>query len=67
MFQSNLIIMLRDFPGGLVVKNLPPNAGDVGSIPVWGTKIPLVAGQLHGMTVEPEYHNENQHSQKKSK
>ena len=67
MFQSNLIIMLRDFPGGLVVKNLPPNAGDVGSIPVWGTKIPLVAGQLHGTTVEPEYHNENQHSQKKSK
>ena len=25
-----------DFPGGLVVKNLPSNAGDAGSIPGWG-------------------------------
>ena len=25
-----------DFPGGLVVKNLPANAGDVSSIPGWG-------------------------------
>ena len=24
------------FPGGSVVKNLPANAGDVGSIPGWG-------------------------------
>ena len=24
---------LRDFPGGAVVKNLPANAGDTGSIP----------------------------------
>ena len=23
----------RDFPGGAVVKNLPANAGDMGSIP----------------------------------
>ena len=30
----------RDFPGGSVVKNLPCNAGDVCSIPGWGTKIP---------------------------
>ena len=30
----------RDFPGGPVVKNLPSNAGDAGSIPVRGTKIP---------------------------
>ena len=29
-----------DFPGGPVVKNLPSNAGDVGWIPGWGTKIP---------------------------
>ena len=28
-----------DFPGGPVVKNLPCNAGDVGSIPGWGSKI----------------------------
>ena len=29
-----------DFPGGPVVKNLPCNAEDMGSIPDWGTKIP---------------------------
>ena len=26
----------RGFPGGSVVKNLPANAGDTGSIPGWG-------------------------------
>ena len=35
-----------DFPGGPVVKNLPSNAGDEGSILVRGTKIPHAAGQL---------------------
>ena len=30
-----------DFPGGLVVKNLPSNRGDSGSILGQGTKIPL--------------------------
>ena len=31
-----------DFPGGLVLKTLCiSNARDVGSIPIWGTKIPL--------------------------
>ena len=35
-----------DFPGGPVVKNPPSNAGDVGSIPGWGTKIPHATGQL---------------------
>ena len=33
-----------DFPGGLVIKNLPFNAGDMGSIPAWGTKIPQAKG-----------------------
>ena len=28
-----------DFSGGPVVKNLPCNAGDMGSIPGWGIKI----------------------------
>ena len=32
---------------GPVVKNLPYNAGDTGSIPVQGTKIPHAAGQLN--------------------
>ena len=30
---------LWDFPGGSVVKNLPFNAWDTGSITSWGTKI----------------------------
>ena len=36
----------EDFPGGLVVKNLPSNAGDEGLISGRGTKIPPVVGQL---------------------
>ena len=34
----------RDFPVGPVVKNPPANAGDVRSIPGWGTKIPHAVG-----------------------
>ena len=49
----------RDFPGGPVVKNLPCNAGDVGSIPGWGTKIPRATEQLNlqAVTTEPMSHN----------
>ena len=36
----------EDFPGGPVIKNMPCNKGDVGSIPGQGTKIPHAAGQL---------------------
>ena len=44
-----------DFPGGPVVKNPPSNAGDTGSIPGQGTKIPHATGQLspHATTAEP--------------
>ena len=35
-----------DFLGGLVVENLHSNAGDLGSIPDQGTKIPHAIGQL---------------------
>ena len=35
----------RDLTGGQVVKSLPCNAGDVGSVPGWGTKIPYAPGQ----------------------
>ena len=47
--------MSWDFIGGPVVKNLPSSAGDVGSIPGPGTKIPHAAGQLspHAATTEP--------------
>ena len=39
-----------------MVKNLPANAGDMGSIPDWGTKIPHATGQLSpqpATTTEP--------------
>ena len=34
------------YPGGSVVKNLPANAGDIGSVPGWRTKIPHALEQL---------------------
>ena len=45
----------RDFPGGPVVENLSCNAGDAGSIPGRGTKIPYDTRQLspHATTREP--------------
>ena len=39
-------ICFRDIPGGPVVKNQPSKAGDTGSIPSQGTKIPHTAEQL---------------------
>ena len=63
MFQSDLIIMLRGFAGGPGVKNLPSNAGDAGSIPVWGTKGNLLQGNCLARLQKPEYHKESQHSQ----
>ena len=44
----------KDFPGP-VVKNLPSNAGDVGSVPGWGSKIPHASEQLslYAATTEP--------------
>ena len=46
---------IRDFPGGPLVKNVPCNAGDVGSIPGGGTKIPQASGHL--LSPEPGHHN----------
>jgi len=39
-------VLLRDLPGSPVVENLSCNAGDEGSIPGGGTKIPHAVGQL---------------------
>ena len=39
-------IIFEVFPGGPVVKNPPANAGDMGSIPSWRTKIPHAIEQL---------------------
>ena len=48
------ILFAGTSPGGPMVKNPPSNAGDVGSIPGRGTKIPHAAGQLslHAATTE---------------
>ena len=45
----------RDFPGGPVVKNPPTNAGNAGSIPGRGTKIPHAAGQLSPRATATEF------------
>ena len=37
---------VRDLPGGPMVKNLPSNAGNAGSTPSPGTRIPHALGQL---------------------
>ena len=37
----------RNFPDGPVVKSLPCNAGDTGSVPGQGTKIPHAMEQLN--------------------
>ena len=46
-----------DFPSGLVDKTLPSNAGNVGFIPSWGTKIPLSLGQKNPKTKQEQYCN----------
>ena len=43
--HDSLKHMLRGFPGGTVVKNLPANAGDTGSSPGPG-RFPHAAEQL---------------------
>ena len=34
----------REFPGGTVVKNLPCNAGNMGSIPGWELRFHMLRG-----------------------
>ena len=47
VYISNLNNAFGDFPGGLVVENLPYNAGGTSSIPGQGTKVPLAVGCGH--------------------
>ena len=57
MNKQNLKLKIQyhwDFPGGPVVKNSPSNAGDTGSIPGQGTKIPHATGQLSPCTTTAE-------------
>ena len=54
----NLKYLSGDFPDDPVVKNLPCNAKDMGSIPGQGTKIPHATEQLSlcAITTEPLHH-----------
>ena len=59
-----------DFPGAPVVQTLPSNAGDMGSIPGQGTKIPhsVEPLSLGAITRErPGVAMKTQHSQKEKK
>ena len=58
---SSIKSLSRDFPGGPVVKNPCSNAGDEGSIPGQGTKIPHASLwlSLHATTGEPAHLNED--------
>ena len=47
-------IELQDFSSGPEIKNPPCHAGDKGSIPGWGDKIPYAAEQLSLCTTTPE-------------
>jgi len=62
-------LKVRDFPGGPVVKSLPTNVGDTGSIPGLGTEIPHATGQLgpHSTTTEPAHGNKDSTARKMSK
>ena len=46
----------KDFPGGLVVKNLPANTGDMSLVP--GLEDPTAVGHLSSCTTitEPSHH-----------
>ena len=50
-------VVLRDFPGGPVVKTSPSNTGAVGSIPGWGAKISHASRQLNLSTATRENPN----------
>ena len=52
--QNNLQAIWGDFLGGSVVKNLPSNTGDTGSISGQGTKVPSTVEQLSPCTTSTE-------------
>ena len=57
LISWSLLNHAGDFPSGPVVKNLPSNAGYVGSIPGWGTKSPPSTGKLSlGATARESQH-----------
>ena len=56
-----------DFPGGPVIKNLPSNTGDMGSIPGLGRshmplgRLSLCATTPEAPSLEPVLHNKRSH------
>ena len=54
----HLKIKIKKFRGGAVLKNLPCNAGNTGSIPRWRPRIPHAAEQIsqHSTITEPVGH-----------
>ena len=50
-----------------MVNNPPSNAGDVGSIPVQGTKIPHAVGQLSLHATPKTQHSQKRRKKKKEK
>ena len=46
---------MMDSPGGPVVKSLPPNVGDAGLIPGWGTEIPHASWLKNGNIEQKQY------------
>ena len=63
MWKITLKGKVTDFPGGPVVKNLPSNAGDTGSIPGQGTRISHAMGKqrLCATATEPTCPNLRSH------
>lgn len=59
-----LVVHLGNFPSGSVVRNLPCNAGDLGSIPGRGSKVPHTSEELSlcVATTESTCHNERVHT-----
>ena len=51
--KSTALSSQQDFPSGPVVRNLPCNAGDIGSVPDWGTNFPHAAREA----IKPAHHN----------
>ena len=62
-----------DVPGGPMVKNLPANAGDTGSIPGQKTKLSHAVGPLspcatttEPVCLQPVLHNKRKHCSEKA-
>ena len=70
IFQQSRIVP-KDFSGGPVVKNLPANAGDTGSIPCPGRSLLPQGNSAHvpqllkPQCLKPVLHNKRSHSNEK--